>query len=338
MGGAAWTVNGERVGGVSVQAVMPDRTENPRAWAEVPRITYVAAERVKAMDADGVDVHTLHPGLAGMLGNDPSRPQDYRLDIIRAYNDAVIEEYGDAFPGRFIVLVQVPYWDPAEAVKEFHRTLSRSREVRGVNFGFPQHFGYAHICDPTWDVLWAALQEADLPLHLHINGRAGRGFQSDVWEGRTDPMATLAEISVKGLAGRAQVAATLLFSGIFERYPGLKVVFAEGGAGWVPYLVDLADHQWERQRMANHGMPQPPHETFRAHCYANFWFEQINDEIRRQPGIANVMWLSDFPHPTATYPTSQEYIAHSLKDVTEEERQMVLVENARRLYHLPEGY
>ena len=64
----------------------------------------------------------------------------------------------------------------------------------------------------------------------------------------------------------------MLFSGIFERFPRLKVVFAETGVGWVSYLLDLADHQWERQKLSTHGMPRLHREIFRAHCYANFSF------------------------------------------------------------------
>ena len=85
-------------------------------------------------------------------------------------------------------------------------------------------------------------------------------------------------------------------------------------------------------------MPTPPSELFRRQCYANFWFEHIGDEVRRSPGLENISWLSDFPHPTSTFPTSRDYIDRSLADCTPEERRMILVETPRRLYHLAEGY
>lgn len=65
--------------------------------------------------------------------------------------------------------------------------------------------------------------------------------------------------------------------------------------------------------------------------------EHVGDEIQRAPGLANVTWLSDFPHPTSTYPTSWEYIDCSLVDCTPEEKHMILDDTPRRLYHLPEG-
>lgn len=339
-GSDAWYVGGKPMHGLAgfafVQGVTPDREVVTR-WADVPKSAYVPAERVKAMNADGVDVHSFHPNIGNVQTlNRPDMPEDFRLEALRACNRIQVEEYVEPFPGRFIALAVVPLWDPAKALAELEWGLARG--MKGVSFAFPQQFRYPDICDPGWDVLWAALQEADLPLHLHIGSGGSMGLGAQVWPGHTEPMRRLSETSVKAISANTSVAATLLFSGIFERFPGLKVVFAESGVGWIPYLLDVADHQWERQRMFRNGMPTPPSELFRRHCYANFWFEHVGDELRRLPGLANVMWLSDFPHPTSTYPTSWEYIDKSLIDCTADERRMILVDTARRLYHLTEGY
>ncbi len=108
--------------------------------------------------------------------------------------------------------------------------------------------------------------------------------------------------------------------------------------GWIPYLLDTADHQWERRRLHKRGFDRKPREIFRQNCYANFWYEHIGAETRRQPGLDNIMWLSDFPHPTSTYPTSRDYIATALRDLRPDEKHKQLVGTARRLYQLPEGY
>lgn len=335
-GGAGWYIESKRVGFVSVNGAMPDRTTPPRTWEEVPPIAYVPSERIKAMDEDGVDVHTLHPNFTQTMMNDPSLPVDLRLAIMQAYNDFIIEEYGDPFPGRFILLAQVPLWDPEAAVRELERCLGRSEEVRGINFGFPHAFGYPHICDRLWDGLWAALEQADLPLHLHIGSGNAMGMAPETWSGYREKTRAVAERSTKAISAHTNVATTFLFSGIFERFTKLKVVFAETGAGWVPYLLDIADHQWERQQLSQLGVPRPS-SVFKAHCYTNFWFERIGENLREAGLLANVMWLSDFPHPTCTWPTSQEYIAHSLANVTDDERYALLVGNARSVYNLPEG-
>ena len=336
----SWYVYGKKAFGLAgfsfVQGVTPDRGVVTR-WEDVPKKAYVPAERLKAMEADGVDVHAFYPNVGNAQTlNKPEFEEAFRVEALHACNAIQVEEYVQPYPNRFIALTVVPLWDPKKAVEEFH--WGAARGMKGVSFAFPQQFGYPDICDPCWDVLWGALQEANLPLHLHIGSGGSMGLGAQVWAGHTDPMRKLSETSVKAISANTTVAATLLFSGIFERFPRLKVMFAESGVGWVPYLLDLADHQWERQRMNRHGMPTPPSELFKQHCYTNFWFEHIGDEVRRQPGLSNVTWLSDYPHPTSTYPTSWDYINQSLKDCTPAERQMILVDTPRKLYNLPEGY
>ena len=336
----AWYVFGKRYSSLTgfsfVQGVTQDRGVVTR-WADVPKCAYVPAERVRVMDEDGVDAHSFYANVGNVQTlNNPRVPEELRLDALRACNLIQIEEYVEPYPNRFIALTGVPLWDPAKAVAEFQ--WGAARGMKGVTFAFPQQFGYPDVCDPAWDVLWAALQEADLPLHLHIGSGGSMGMGAQVWPGHTNPMLRLSETSVKAISANTSVAATLLFSGILDRFPRLKIVFAESGVGWIPYLLDVADHQWERQRMARNGMPTPPSEIFRRQCYANFWFEHVGDEIRRLPGLGNVTWLSDFPHPTSTYPTSWEYIERSLVDCTPQEKHMILVETPRRLYQLPEGY
>jgi predicted TIM-barrel fold metal-dependent hydrolase len=335
-----WYIYGQKVsrntGFTFVQGVTHDRDIVTR-WEDVPKCAYVPAERIKAMDRDGVDVHSFYANVGNTPAlNKPEYPEEFRLEAIRAVNSIQLEDYVEPYPGRFISIAVVPLWDPNKAVEEFQWAAKRG--ARGVSFAFPQQYGYPNICDPAWDVLWAALQEANLPLNMHIGSGGGMGLAGQVWDGHTDPQRRLSEISVKGIPANTTVAATLLFSGILERFPKLKIMFAESGVGWIAYLLDVADHQWERQRMHKRGMPTTPSELFRQHCYANFWFEYIGDEVRRSPGLKNITWLSDFPHPTSTYPTSSEYIDRSLKDCTPEERQMILVDTARELYNLPAGY
>jgi predicted TIM-barrel fold metal-dependent hydrolase len=339
-GSDGWYVNGRNISGfrgfVTVQGVAKDRDVIVR-WADVEKCTYVPSERLKAMAADGVDVHSFYPNIGNpQTFNKTEYPEAFRRDLIRAVNQIQVEDYLEPYPNRFIALTVVPLWDPKLAVEEVQ--WGAARGMKGANYAFPQQFGYPHVCDKAWDPLWAALQEADLPVHLHIGSGGSMGMSWETWPGHTDHQLRLSELSVKSIAANINIAATFLFSGIFERFPRLKVVFAESGVGWIPYLLDTADHQWERQRLFKRGFTDKPSEVFRRHCYANFWYEYIGQETRRSPGLDNIMWLSDFPHPTSTYPTSQDYLKHSLKDCGAAERQQILVDTARKLYRLPAGY
>ncbi len=337
----SWYIYGQRragAGGVcTVHGVMPDRTKPPLRWEDVPRMAYVPSERVKAMDEDGVDVQTFFgntPGTSGNVFSDPKFDEQWRLEAIRAYNDLQIDEYADPYPGRFVPLAVVPLWDVNKAVAEVRRMHQRG--AKGICFAFPQQFGYHHINEAYWGPLWAEAQEADLSINLHVGSGGSQGVGlvgTGAWAGHKD-MFQLAESSTKSFSANTQVMTTLLFSGIMVRYPRIKFVSAESGVGWVPYLLEMADHQWERQKLFNEGMKDKPSELFRAHCYVNFWYEHIGEHYRDNVGVDNMMWLADFAHPTCTYPTSREYVANATRDLTPAEKRKVLVDNAVKLYHL----
>ena len=212
------------------------------------------AERIKAMDQDGVDTHTLFGNIAGVAGGTFSNPkfeEEFRLEAIRALNDLQIEAYGRAFPGRFITLAILPLWDAGAAVAEVERT--RAQGIHGVSFAFPQQFGYPHIADPHWDPLWRICQETGLSVNLHIGsgGSMGMGASND-FAGHSE-MRWLAEASTRAISANTQVMSTILFSGCLRAFSALKIVSSESGLGWVPYLLETADHQWERQKLWREG-------------------------------------------------------------------------------------
>ena len=339
----SWYIHGEpRRGGYSgalgvVSGALQDRGQfAPTRWEQMPRTTYVPAERIKAMDDDGVDTHAFFGNVSGVAGNtfqEPGYPADFRLDALRAYNDYQIEEWAQPYPGRFITLAQLPMWDVGLAVEELHRTHRLG--MKGITWAFPQQFGYPNIEDPYWDPMWAAAEDTGLSINLHTGTGGSMGIASwKPWEGLSD-MFRLAALSTRSISSNTEVMSVLLFSGIFDRFPGLNVVASESGIGWVPYLLELADHQWERQRLDREGMALRPSDYFHRQCYVNFWFETFGASTRHQVGIDNIMWESDFPHPTCTWPSSQKYIEKGTEGWPEEEKQKVLVDNAAKLYHLP---
>jgi predicted TIM-barrel fold metal-dependent hydrolase len=318
----------------SVRGIMPPG-KPPRTWDEVPKKAWVPAERIKAMDEDGVDAQTFFGNITGVAGNtfsSPDYPEDLRLDCIRAYNDFQIDEWATPYPGRFITLCALPMWDVGKAVAEMQRCARRG--IHGITFAFPEQYGYPGVADPYWDPLWAAAQEADLSVNFHVGSGASMGLNRKSMLGLQSPLIQVAVVSVRAISANVEVMTTILFSGILTRFPRLKIVSSESGAGWVPYLLTLADHQWEAQALARNGMPDRPSDLFRRQCYVNFWYEEVTPALRDAIGADNLMWESDFPHGTGTYPRSREYIANAMKGWSEVDRRRVLVDNPRRVYHL----
>jgi predicted TIM-barrel fold metal-dependent hydrolase len=131
--------------------------------------------------------------------------------------------------------------------------------------------------------------------------------------------------------------ANLLYSGVLERFPRLRFVSVESGLGWVPYLLETADHQYEAQQLWKEGVLIRPSESFRRQCYVNFWFESTGIELRHRIGIENILWEADFPHPTSTYPQSRKRIRECLAGVPAGEQRLLLQDNAARVFAIDAG-
>jgi len=337
-----WWINGvprHVQGPGSVHATMKDRTASASTFDEMPNKAYVPAERVKAMAEDGVDVHTFFANVAGIAGNtfyNTDWPADFRYDCIKAYNDFQVEEYADPYPGRFITLAQLPMWDLDLAVEELHRAVKCG--MNGIAIAFPQQFGYPDVCDPYWDPLWEAAQKTEMSVNFHIGSGGGQGISFPApWEGH-NAVTRLSDGSTRTISANIMVMSTILFSGILERFPSLKIVSSESGLGWAPYLLEVADHQWEAQNLKERGsLKIKPSDYFHRQCYINFWFESVGLRMRDVIGMDNIMWSSDFPHPTSTYPRSRWYIERALGEWSDEDRHKVLVANAVKVFNLKES-
>ena len=329
-----WSVNGKIEGdrGVSnCPTVMndPNRKYFPQRWEEVPSYVYDPKDRTWALDNDGVDAEVLFP-------NDPVQSAtcfqgdaEFELDCVRAYNGwlASWRETSD----RYIPLAIIPYLSGIEVtVAEAQRAVELGH--RGiVMLAEPSHAGKGlpHFNDTYWDPMWAACQEMEAPIHWH----ASAGFKVNIprWKGYTrnqvQAMNPSANFSLQG-----QFIPNLIFSGVLERYPTLRWVCAETGLGWLNYVLEACDHEWERRHLWTEGLPTTPSELFRRQIYVDFWYEVAGVQQRHNIGINNIMWESDYPHSTSTYPDSWKFVDHTLQGVPQDERNLLLYGNAMRLY------
>jgi predicted TIM-barrel fold metal-dependent hydrolase len=131
-----------------------------------------------------------------------------------------------------------------------------------------------------------------------------------------------------------QLIPALMLSGILDRYPRLKFACAETGSGWMAFVLESCDHEWERRHLWTEGVLTRPSEAFRRQIYVDFWFERSGLELRDLIGIDNIMWESDYPHITSTYPNSRQYAARLVEGIPEQDRRKLLYENVIKLYDL----
>ena len=331
-----WLVNGQVVGNrgvVNCPTVMADpmRKYFPQHWDEVPSYVYNPADRLSALDQDGVDGEVLFPNDPVQSGTFFQGSAEFELDCVRAYNDTLAEwrEVSD----RYVPLAVIPYMSGIDVtVAEVQRAVHKGHRGIVMLVEPSQNLeGLKHFNDPYWDPLWAACQDLDVPVHWHASG--GLRLSMPRWSGYTRNQEQAVGPS-GGFSVQAQFIPNLIFSGVLDRYPRSKWVCAETGLGWVNYILDGCDHEWERRHLWTEGILTRPSELFRRQIYVDFWYEEAGIRQRHHIGIENIMWESDYPHSTSTYPESWEFVNRTLAGVPEEEKKLLLYGNAMRVYHL----
>ncbi len=333
-----WVVDGRSyplTGVASVGAAMRDRTHKPRCWEEVPEVTYKPDERLKIMDADGVDCSVLYPTVAGMAGETFGRIEDaqFELACVRAYNDWLIEEWSSKSE-RFIPQCIVPLAPVEAAVQEIKRAVAKGH--RGVVFpSVPMELrDLPHLNESVYDPIWGTCQELEVPLCLHAG--ASSKIQIEPHEGYS-PILSGAFESITRSASSISILVDFLISRILTRFPQLKVVFVESTLGWGSYLLEYVDHQAREDGLKNEGYELKPSEMFKRQCYLVGWYDRAGVQSRRFIGTDNVMWSTNFPLATSTWPSSRDYIARSFAGVPDPERHKILYENAANLYRISNG-
>jgi predicted TIM-barrel fold metal-dependent hydrolase len=335
-----WFIDGNRAGmvGQTASAGWPETFPKcPPTYEQAHRGAWDASARLAYMDSIGCWAQVLYPNIGGFGSQAFLRLRDPELMLacVRAYNDFQLD-WISPDPRRFIPILATPFWDVAAAVEEVERCAALGH--RGILFSAsPQDFGQPFLGDRHWDPLWAVAQETGLPISLHIgSGRMDDGFTPE--RVRVDGSGpTYARTSCGLFLGNGIQLADLLFSGVLPRFPGVRFVSVESGIGWLPFVLEAADYHYH---MAGVRKERPefellPSEYFRRQVYGCFWFEkQMTHELLAAIGVDNLMFETDFPHPTCLYGNVAETIEASLGKETEAVRRRLLFENAAELYRV----
>jgi predicted TIM-barrel fold metal-dependent hydrolase len=330
-----WVVDGKpasRRGVANCAAAMRDplRRTYPQRWSEVPETVYDPAKRLEALDTDRVDAEVL-------FFNDPvdsaSLPfqsdPGFELACVRAYNDALAQwrQVSD----RYIPIALIPYRSGIDATVAEVRRAAGLGHLGVVMVAEPSMSrpGLPHFNDKYWDPLWAVCQELDIPLNWHAH--AGIRLLPERWQSH-QALRRTAAFSVQ-----PQFVANFVLSGVAERFPRLKLICAETGIGWLQHVIRACDHLWERYRLWTEGVLTRPSDVVRRQVYANFWYEKAG-VAGRGPLASHLMWASDYPHGTSTYPDSWKLVDAVLDGVDAASRADLLYRNTLAVYNLsPRG-
>lgn len=304
----------------------------PQRFSDIPKSVYEPLERVKAMDQDGIDAAILFANDPLQSGTVFQGSAEFELAVVQAYNDGGAEWH--AASDRLLPLVMIPYLGGIETtVAEVERSYKNGLKTGIMMLSEPRHNNKAlkHFNDPYWNPLWAACENLGIPVHWH--GSGGLRMQIPQWNGYTRNEAQAYGPSAN-FSAQAQFLPNVMFSGVVDNYPGLNWVCAETGLGWVNYILEGCDHEWERRHLWTEGMTSRPSELFHRQFYVDFWYENAGVELRHKIGLKNIMWEADFPHSTATFPESWKFVDNTMAGVPQNERNMLQYQNAVDLYNL----
>jgi predicted TIM-barrel fold metal-dependent hydrolase len=255
-----------------------------------------------------------------------------KLLCVRAYND-FLRDWAAADSRRLLTIMAMPFWDVAASVAEIARGAAAGH--RGILFtGEPQRFGLPHLGDKHWDPLWSAAQDADLPIHFHIgSGDMETSFKPDR-VAATSTAAAYAYTSTELFLKNGLQVADLITSGVLVRFPTLKFVSVESGIGWIPFVLEAADHSYLEARPGHRSeWDMLPSDYFRRQVYACYWFETVAPtKLLGEIPEDNVLFETDFPHPTCLFGNIRERIDASLGNASAATREKILWGNAARLY------
>lgn len=290
----------------------------------------------KYMDEMGIWAMVMYPNVGGFGSQQFLKLGDPELMLacVQAYNDWQTE-WASADARRLLPTTSIPFWDVKAAVQEVRRCAAMGH--KSILFtGEPQSFGQPLLGDPYWNPLWETAVELDLPLSFHVgSGSMDLGLRKDkvATYGR---MAAFTDLSIEILLRNGIQVSDLIMSGVLARYPTIKFVSVESGIGWIPFALEALDYQFmgNRVREDRPDLELMPSEYFARNIYACYWFEQIAPRrLIDKVGVDNILFETDFPHPTSLYGEEvHKRIANGLSDCEESVRRKILWDNAQRLY------
>jgi predicted TIM-barrel fold metal-dependent hydrolase len=313
-------------------APLEKHAPSPRRWEEMPRAAYDPGERLKAMDTDGVDYSILYPTVAGLAGERFGKLADADLELacVQAYNDWLIEEWAKVSP-RLVPQCIVPIWPMERTVAEIRRAVALGH--KGVVYpASPMELkDVPHINESDYDPLWTVCAELEVPLCFHSG--ASPKIQMQAGEDFT-PAAMRAFGGIVRSVSSIAVLANFLFSRVLYRFPKLKVVFAESSLGWAAYEIEYADYQSAADGLQSEGYSLKPSELFQRQCFFTCWYDEKSVRVRKYPGSANILWSTNFPLETSTWPSTRAHLDRAFAEVPDAEQQQIQWQNAAQLYKL----
>jgi predicted TIM-barrel fold metal-dependent hydrolase len=321
--GDAWIIEGVKdpvnFGWNNCAGLPPEEMKGWMKWEDIRPGGYDPKARLEEMDRDHVDAEVLYPTPRLSQAIFANQDEAFHLELVRAYNDWLSEFVATA-PDRFCGAAMMPTrGGPGAMLAEMDRVLGRPG-MRTVVIGCWPNGSLA--IDGADDEVWGELVRRDMPLTIHVAMSLNM------------PGAHKAKLPGYGRFFDApNRMIEMIFAGVFDRYPTLDVFFAEVDFGWVPYVKEQIENNYNRlEPVTKFGLLKPPRDYIERHFHFGYMTDTFGLQNRQYVGAERILWSSDYPHISADWPYSWRTIQSSMSGVSPQERSLILHENAERLF------
>jgi predicted TIM-barrel fold metal-dependent hydrolase len=331
-----WEYQGQMIPSVALNAVTGRVKEEygyePTALSQLRKGCYDVHARIEDMNINGIAASLNFPSMAMMDGARFLMAPNKQLALthLRAYNDWHVDEWCGAYPGRFIPLGILPFWDMAETVKEVRRLADKGCFAITMSEN-PTKSGLPSAHSDYWEPLWKVACETGTTINLHI----GTGNQSPHCSEESPIEAWITTMPMAVSSG----AADWMHMEALHRHPELKIILSESGIGWIPYLLERADYTHEQHSAWTHSKQylngMKPSEVFRRNFSSCFLIDAYGLQNIDKIGEDSVMFEVDYPHSDAPWPNAPELLWDTIKHLTDEQIDKITHRNAMRLYDFP---
>ncbi|MBI1845951.1 MAG: amidohydrolase [Candidatus Rokubacteria bacterium] len=279
-------------------------------------------EWLQAMDKGGMDTAVLFPTLGLFMSF--LRDRAWAVALCRAYNTLLAEEFTGKTP-RLKAVALLPVQDPEAAARELTRAVTELGMVGAMLAADGGHV----LGDPKFLPIYEEAQRLDTCVAIHASGSHLGGAGVDLFP-------TFIQTHTCSHAfGQMRQLTSIVFEGIPERFPRLRIAFLEAGCGWAPYWIERMDDEFAKRQAEAPALKKKPSDYVRGgniyfSCEADEW---LLPQAVKLVGESQIVYASDFPHWDNSYPGSLDEIRNR-GDITDTQKRKILSDNTRRLYRI----
>ena len=329
----AWHYNntkGQPTGLFAVAGKPPEEwNSDPQNYTDMIRGCYDPKERAKDFLSNGVRASVSFPTQCGFGGElFLGFERELASACIEAYNDFILDEWCPSGPpGLYVPTIITKLWDADAAAKEIYRCAQKGAKVlsfleNAMMLGLPSYW------TNYWDPVWRACEELDMPICMHIG--SGFGAQKTALPHEQPPTVGIA----LGNIGAQKAMVDFTMSPVCRNFPKLKLVFSEGGIGWIPAALERADRQFTRHAAWTKATGMLPSEVFARNMHFCMIYEPVAlKTVRHLVGVERILWELDYPHADTPWPDAQAEVREQMEGIPKDETDAMLWKNAERLFN-----